>query len=132
MERIITKLRERRRIEADLRQMITASSELEFRRQAQKIAALGSQVIPTIIGNLDRADAPMLTALGTVATMLDRDEVATALRQMVLQPQCTDQGRISAMTILERFLGQPPDDDLLASLTNPEGAAISSLEAVLD
>jgi hypothetical protein len=132
MERIITKLRERRRIEADLRQMLTASSELEFRRQAQKIAALGSQVIPTIVGNLDRADAQMLTALGTVATMLDRDEVATALRQMVLQPQCSDQGRIGAMTILERFLGQPPDDDLLASLTDPERAAISSLEAVLD
>ena len=131
-KKIITKLLERRRIEADLRKTLTASSELEFRRQAQEIAARGSQVIPAIIGNLDRADARMLTAMGVVAAFLDREEVTTALRQVVLQPQRTDQGRMGAITILERFLGQPSDDDLLAGLTDPEGVAISSLEQVLD
>ena len=59
-EKIITKLRERRQIEADLRQMFAASSELDFRLQAQRIAALGSEVVPIIVGNLDRADARML------------------------------------------------------------------------
>jgi hypothetical protein len=36
------------------------------------------------------------------------------------------------MTILERFLGQPPDDHLLANLSDPEKVAISSLEELLD
>jgi hypothetical protein len=130
-QKIITKLRERRQIEADLRQMLRASSELEFQRQAQRIASLGSQVIPTIVGNLDRADARMLTAMGTVATFLDEAQVTSALHQAVLQPQQTDRARIGAMTILERFLGQQPDDSLLASLRDPEGMAISSLEEVL-
>jgi hypothetical protein len=130
-QKIITKLRERRQIEADLRELLAASSEEEFRRQAQRIAALGSQVIPTIVANLDRADASMLAAMGTVATFLDRDEVAAALRQAVLLPQRTDRGRIGAMTILERFLGEPPDDDLLASLADAEGVAVSSLEQML-
>ncbi len=129
--KIITKLRERRQIEADLHRMLAATSGLEFRRQAQQIAALGSQVIPTIVGNLDRAEARMLAAMGTVATFLDRDEVTKALRQAVLQSKQTDRGRIGAMTILERFLDQPPDDDLLASLSDPEEVAISSLEEVL-
>jgi hypothetical protein len=129
--RIITKLRERRQIEADLRNMLAASSELEFRRLAQRVASLGSQVIPAIVGNLDQADAMMLMALGTVATYLDHDEVSEALRRAVHQPRRTDQGRIGAMTILERFLDQPPDDDLLASLADPQGAALSSLEDVL-
>jgi hypothetical protein len=130
-QKIITKLRERRQIEADLRKMLTAGSESEFRRQAQRIAALGSQVIPAIVGNLDRADARMLAAMGTVAAFLDRDEVTVALRQAILQPKRTDQGRIGAMTILDRFLGEPLDDDLLASLADPEGIAISSLDEVL-
>jgi hypothetical protein len=131
-QKIITKLRERRQIEADLRGMLAAESEFEFRRQAQQIAALGSQVIPAIVGNLDRADARLLTAMGTVAMFLDRREVIQALREAVIQPQRSDQGRLGAMTIMERFLGEPPDDDLLSSLADPEEAAVASLDEVLD
>lgn len=129
--RIITTLRDRRQVEAGLRQMLTADSEAQFRRQAQQIAALGSQVIPAIVGNLDRADARLRTAMGTVAALLNREEVVAALRQAILQPQRTDQGRMAAMIILERFLGQPPDEELLASLRDPEGAVLRSLEEVL-
>jgi hypothetical protein len=130
-QKIITKLRERRQIEASLRKMLTVSSELEFRQRAQEIASLGSQVIPTIIGNLDRADVRLLAAMGAVATHLDPEEVIMAMRYAVAHPQRTDRGRLGAMTILERFLGQLPDDDLLARLRDPEGVAISSLEEVL-
>ncbi len=129
--KIITKLQERRRIEADLRDMLDAPSDLDFRRQAQRIASLGSQVIPAIVGNLDEADTRLLTAMGVVATFLDHDEVTDALREAALQPGRTDQGRIGAMTILERFLGVSLDDELLESLSDPEGVAISSLEEVL-
>jgi hypothetical protein len=130
--KIITKLRERRRIEAGLRQMLAARSEPEFREQAQEIAAMGPQVIPTLVDNLDRADDQMLVAMGAVAVFLNRDQVITALRQAVLQSHLTDQGRIGALTILERFLGMSPDDDLMSSLDDPEAAAISSLETILD
>jgi hypothetical protein len=130
-EKIITKLRERRQIEADLLKMLQAGSELEFRRQAQQIAALGSQVLRVIVGNLDRADARMLAAMGTVAAFLDRDEVTMALRQAVRQPGQSDRGRVSAMTILERFLGEPLDDDLLENLRDPEAVAVGSLQEVL-
>jgi hypothetical protein len=129
--KIITKLLERRQIEADLRQMAAATSELAFRRQAQQIAAAGSQVIPTIVANLDEADARLLTAMGVVSTFLDREKVIQALRQAVLQSRLDDRGRIGAITILERFLGQAPDDLLLESLGDPKGAAVSSLERVL-
>jgi hypothetical protein len=131
-KKIITKLRERRQIEAGLRQLLAANSEQELRRQAQAIAAqAGTQIIPTIVSNLDRADSRMLAALGFVATFLDREEVTAALRQAILQPQVTDRGRIGAMTILERFLGEPPDDDLLANLSDPQEIATSSLEEML-
>ncbi len=133
-QKIITTLYERRQIEADLRDMLTSASDTDFRRRAQQIAALGSQVIPAIVGSLpalDRADPRLLEVLGTVAAYLDRDEIVRALRQVVLEPGHTDPGRIGAMTILERFLDQEPDEDLLAGLSNPEGVALSSLEEVL-
>jgi hypothetical protein len=130
-QKIITKLRERRQIEAELRNMLSASSEFEFRRQAQQIAARGSSVIPTLVSNLDRADGRMLAAMGTVASLLDRGEMTWALRQAILQPQRSDRGRAGALTILQRFLGQPADDDLLASLRDPAGMAVASLEEVL-
>jgi hypothetical protein len=129
--KIITKLQERRQVESELREMRTIGSGPDLRRRARRIASMGSQVIPAIVGNLDRADAGLLAAMGTVATFLDRDEVITALRQAVLQSQRTDQGRVGAMTILERFLDESPDDDLLASLSDPEEVAVASLQEVL-
>lgn len=130
-QKIITKLLERRQIEASFSNMLTAKSEQELRRQAAKIATLGPQVIPAIVGSLDRADAQMLAVIGLVSISLDHGEVTAALRQVVLQPQYTDRERLGAMIILQRFLGQPQDGDLLASLADPESMAISSLEEVL-
>ena len=130
-QKIITKLRERRQIEAELRTMLAVSSEQERQRQAERIAALGPEVIPTLVANLDRADARLFAALGMVATYVDRDEVTRALRQTILESQHTDQGRIGAMTILQRFLGQEPDADLLARLIDPDNSDLSSPEEVL-
>jgi hypothetical protein len=129
--KIIDKLRERRQIEADLRHMLNASSELAFQQRARHIAAQGSQVLPAIIGALDQADTRMLKALGTVATFLDREEAVAALHQAARQPGRTDRGRLGAMTILSQFLGEPPDETLLAHLSDPEAVALASLQEIL-
>lgn len=122
---------ERRQIEAELQRMRYAGSEQELRRRAKEIAALGPQVIPAIVGNLSRADDGLLMAMGLVSTYVDRSQMVSALRQAVLQPHQTDRGRMVAITILERFLDQAPDDDLLTSVRDPEGAALAALKAVL-
>jgi hypothetical protein len=129
--KIITKLLERRQIEAGLRQMLAATSNLELRRHAQRIVALGPEVIPTLVGNLDEADGQMVAAMGMVTLLLKRDEVVEALRQAVLAPRLTDKGRVNAMTILQRFLGETPDGQLLQHVNDPEGVLLSSLEDVM-
>jgi len=129
--KIITKLLERRQIEADLRDMLEVGTDLEFRKRAQRIAASGPEVIPTIVGNLDRADARLLTAMGVVTTFLDRQEVVGALRAAILESRLSDQGRVGAMAILQRFLGEGPDEQLLESLDDPQGVTLSSLREVL-
>lgn len=130
--KFITKLLERRQIEAGLRQMMEAEAGLELRQRAQQIAALGTEVIPTIISNLDEADTRMVTAMGMVAILLDRDAIIQALRQAVLASQLTDQGRVAAMTILQRFLGEIPDETILGRVEDPQGVILSSLEDVME
>ena len=129
--KIITKLRERRQIEAEFRQMIAASSDLDYRRLAVEIASLGSQVIPVLVDNLANADVRMLSALGTVAAHLNHEQVSQALHRTILQPRRSDSERMAAMTILERFLGEPLDEGLMTALADPERMAVLSLEEVL-
>jgi len=129
--KIITALRERRQIEDDLKKMLTAGSEGEVRRQAQQIASLGSRTIPTLVGNLDRADPQMLMAIGLVATFLDHEEVTAALRQVASQPQGTDQGRRAAKLILQRFLDEPIGEGPADGPYNAEVADNRSLQAAL-
>ncbi len=128
---IITKLRERRQIESDLRKMRTDSSLFDLRRHALEVASLGSQVIPAIIGNLGQADGEMVMAMGTVATFLDRDEIIAALQRAVRHHGQSDRGRWAATTILERFLGEPLPPELTVSLADAERVASASLETVL-
>ncbi len=92
---------------------------------------MGSEVIPAIIGNLSQADGEMVAAMGAVATLLDRDEVIGALQRAVRHPEQSDRGRWAALTILERFLGEPVNAELTISLGDAERVAVSSLETVL-
>jgi hypothetical protein len=131
-DKIITKLMERRQVEAYLQQMRLVTSEQDLRRHAERVAALGPQVIPAIVANLDRADEELTVAMGLVSSLVDRSQMVKALREAVLKPDQSDRGRVVAMTILERFLGQPPDDDLLTTVRDPEGAALSALQAAFE
>lgn len=128
---IITKLCERRRIEADLRGMCTDGSLADMRQQALEIASQGSQVIPAIVGNLREADGEMVVAMGTVATFLERDEIVSALRRAVRHPEQSARGRWAATTILERFLGEPLTPELTIDLGDAEKVTPASLEYVL-
>ncbi|MGD8398243.1 MAG: hypothetical protein PVG11_05250 [Anaerolineae bacterium] len=130
--KIITKLLERRQIEADLRALLEVTSEAEFRRKATRIAALGSPILRVIVANLDRASAEEVAAMGAVASLLDREEAVAALREAVMGRQLADRGRVAAISILERFLGWSADDDLLDSVRDPQGLALASLENILD
>ena len=130
--KVITKLRERRQIEADLRRMLDVTSEIELQRQAREMAARGPEVIPAFIGSLDQAEGPMLAALGMVAAHLDRTEVVRALYRVLQQPGRSYRGRMGAVAILERFLGVPVTDDLRPGLAEAVAVAVSSLGEVLD
>lgn len=131
-EKIITALRERRQIEEDVRAMLAAGTEAEFRQRARAIAAAGAAVIPAIVHNLDRADNRLLAALGTVASYVDHEAMARALRRAAQQPERSRQGRRGAVALLERFLGEEVGDELRAGLGSSEGPELAALDEVLE
>lgn len=128
--KIITKLLERRQIEADLRKMLAVDSEREFQRRAWAIASLGTDIIPILIDNL--ADAEILPALGLVAAYLDPETMSMALRQVILQPYRTHQERMAAVTILEQFLGETADDLAPFDLEGDEQDLLAVVDEILD
>lgn len=132
--RIITTLRERRAIEAAMRQLGQVAGETELRAHARRIAHQGDQVLPAVLGMLDTANPQVRTGLGWVAIYLyerQPNAVVDALRAAALDRQRTDQARVTAITLLERFLQQAPDESLYAHLANPQALMLNSLHEVL-
>ena len=130
--KVITTLRKRREVEAEIRRMLESPDEGDFLARAAHIATYGRQVIPVILHHLNTADAHLLGVLGTIATYLDTEEVAQALRKVATGAGYSDHERMAALMILDRFLHQELDEELFAALRNPQEVAMQSLAEMLD
>jgi len=125
--KIITTLRERWCVEEAIRGVARTFGSVAAEREAKRIADMGAQVIPALTGLLDTSDPRLLGSLGLVATKLDRKEIALALRDVAAWSNRSDRARLAALLILERFLGEEPDDSLYRGLESPETAVAQSL-----
>lgn len=130
--KIVTKLRDRRQIDAALRRLQEASSELELRRQVQALVERGPAVIPSLVGAMRRADARTLVLLGIVASHLDHGQTSEALFRVLQQPGRSYAERSAAVSILERFLDVPVPDDLRPGPDETIGVVVSALPELLE
>lgn len=133
--RIITTLRERRAIEAAIRELGQVEGEDELRTHARRIARQGAQVLPAMLAMLDTPNPQVRTGLGWIAIYCYESQpqvIVDALRAAALDRQRSDQARVTAITLLERFLQQTPDESLYAHLENPQALMLNSLHEVLD
>jgi hypothetical protein len=131
-EKVITTLRDRLKLEQQLKTLLEVRSEEEFARQARRIAEAGDQVIPVVLRNLDHADSRQLNAVGVVASMYPhRGEILNKLYEAAADLDRSDRERVSAMLILERFLGQEPDPYLLQTLDDPRSVAVESIRDLI-
>lgn len=129
--KVITTLRKRHEVEAEIKRMLESSEERDFLARAAHIANYGRQVIPVILKHLDTSDAQLLGVLGTIATYLDVEEITHALRAVATGPNHSDHERMAALLILDRFLNQELDEELFTELRNPQEMAMQSLAEVL-
>jgi hypothetical protein len=131
--KVITTLKDRLELERQLAMLLEVQSEQEFTRQARRIATGGDQVIPVILRNLGHAGARQLNALGVVASMYPHQaEILNKLYEAAADMDRPDGERVSAMLILERFLGEAPDPYLLQTLDDPRAIAIESIRDLID
>lgn len=130
--KIITTFQNRLEIATALRSLGDTDNEFALRQRAREIAEkYGEQVIAPLLTLLDTPDPQLRGGLGQVATLLDRDKILSALRGAAYNHSLSDQARIAAITILERFLQVEPDPAMYAGMAAPEELAMQSLHEVL-
>ncbi|HIC88870.1 MAG TPA: hypothetical protein EYP04_05665 [Anaerolineae bacterium] len=130
--KIILTLQQRREIDAAIQDMRHASSEADLEQRALEIASHGDAVIRSLIAHLDTDNATIRGGLGRLARHLDQDKVIPALEAAAMDRQCSDRARLTAITILERFLSRELDGHFFEGLRRPEDVALESLREALD
>lgn len=129
--KILTGLMERRAVEAAFDALAQADAADEAARLAQRIADFGSAALPVLLARLNTEDPKVRGGLGLAAQRLERELVTPALKAVIRARNRSDQERVTALTLLDRFLHEPTDDDLLAAIQNPAGVARQSLRELI-
>jgi len=122
---------ERRALEAEFDALAQAQSAAERAHRAQRIADRGSAGLPVFLARLDTDDPHVRGGLGLVAQRLDRDTVVPALKAAIRSRERTDRTRVTALTLLNRYLDEPVSDDLLAAIRDPGSMALQSLRELI-
>ena len=129
--KVLTGLMERRALEAAFAALAGATSIEEVARHADAIAGYGSAVLPFLVARLDTDDPALRGGLAQVARRLDREAVVTVLREVARARNRSDRCRLSALTILDRYLEEPVEDSLMAGLQDSDSVALRSLNELI-
>jgi hypothetical protein len=129
--RVLTGLMERRALEAAFAQLAETTSLEQLVERAQAIAQQGSAAVPLLLSLLDTPDPQLRGGLGQVAAHLEPDQIVPALRNVARARDKSDQARLTALMILERFLNQQVDESLLVGLQDPDTVALQSLRELV-
>jgi hypothetical protein len=125
--KVLTGLLERRAVEAAFDALAAATTPTEMAKCAQTVADHGSAALPVLLARLNTEDPKVRGGLGLVVQRLDRELVAPALKAAIRARERSDQARVTALTLLERYLDEPADEGLLGTIQNPAGVARQSL-----
>jgi len=129
--KVLTGLMERRELEAQFAALAEGTNPEEVTRQAEAIAAHGSAALTLLLARLDTEDPQVRGGLGQVAKRLERDQTVAALRGVARSRDHSEQARLGALTILNRYLDEPIDESLVAGIQDLDGAAVRSLRELI-
>lgn len=125
--KVLTGLLQRRALEQAFVELGRSVDQAAVQQQAQTIAEYGSAALQHLLTLLDTPDPQLRGGLGQVARCLPRQQIVPALRAAARDHARSDQARLAAATLLERFLDEPIDGALIGDLGNPDAAARQSL-----
>jgi hypothetical protein len=129
--KVLTGLLQRRALEQAFAELGRLTEPAAVQRQAQTIAEYGSAALQHLLTLLDTPDPQLRGGLGQVARHLPREQAVSALRSVVRDHERSDQARLAAVTLLERFLGESIDSTLIGNLGSSDVAARQSLRELI-
>lgn len=124
---MLTGLLQRRALEQAFAELSRTTEPSAVQQQAQTIAEYGSAALQHLLTLLDTPDPQLRGGLGQVARYLPPERIIPALRAVARDRERSDQARLAAVTLLERFLDETIDNALIGNLGDPDVAARQSL-----
>jgi hypothetical protein len=125
--RVLTGLMERRALEAAFSELAATADLEQLVERAQAIAQHGSAAVAALVSLLDTDNPQLRGGLGQVAAHLDAEQIVPALRSAARARDRSDQARLTALMILDRYLHEPVDESMLTGLQDPDTVALQSL-----
>jgi len=111
-EKRILSFGDRLAIDRAVKDLANARNVLELDRRARELAARGKPALNALLRHLDASDPALRGGLGRLAQHLDPEMVIPALRRAAMDESRSDAARLTAVMILERYLGQEIDPAL--------------------
>ena len=130
-DKIIRGFSERLALEKSVRALADAPTAFELEKQARDLAQQGESVLNPMLRQLDTHDAQMRGGLGLVAQRMDPMLIVPALRRAVADNRRSDNTRLTAAMILERYLDVTLDPALTQTLPDTGDVARQSAEEAL-
>lgn len=99
-------------VDRALKDLAQAHNAYELDEKARKLAEQGMPALKALLRHLDTGDPALRGGLGHLARHLDAEMVIPALRRAAMDTSRSDAARLTAVMILERYLGQDIDPEL--------------------
>lgn len=132
---IIHSFQERRRLEAEITALGDTNSEAALVKAAQHLADAyaADLLLAVVLRHLGTPNGQVRGGLGHLCALLPTQETVTSLRGVAANRQKTAQERTTAALILDRYLGEPAPNALLADLAGSADVPYQSLlEAIAE
>lgn len=130
-DKVIHSFADRLALERAVQALGEAPNAYELERRARELAAKGSLALNALLRHLDASTPTLRGGLGLLAQSLDRDLVVPALHRAAADPLRSATARLTAVMILERYLGESIDPSLTPALPDPAQVARQSAEEAL-
>ncbi len=126
-DKIVRGFSDRLALEEAVQALAQAPNAFELERRARDLAMQGDAIIPVLVRHLDTDNPTLRGGLTLIARHLDRDAIVPALRRVAADPRRSPTARLTAVMILERYLGETVDPALVGRL--PEARAVARQSA---
>jgi hypothetical protein len=132
--KIIDTFQQRRQLAQDIDALAETKSEFALTNQVKAIVLKydADLIIAQILKRLDTPSSQLRGGIGQIATLLPQEQIVPVLRNAAANRNNSPTARLTAVLILERFLGVEVSGALLSDIQNPEQVVMQSLKEALE